>query len=76
VLVEGHLPYGYESTGDETWFTCRMDPEPTARRVFWIHRPETFAREIDDHLDHGGGTLRARIRDLDLNARTIKFVRG
>ena len=28
----GHLPFGYESTGDETWFTCRFDPEPTARR--------------------------------------------
>ena len=26
----GHLPFGYESTGDETWFTCRFDPEPTA----------------------------------------------
>lgn len=34
LLVDGHLPYGYESTGDETWFTCRFDPEPTARRVF------------------------------------------
>jgi type I restriction enzyme R subunit len=30
-LLDGRLPYGYESTGDETWFTCRMDPEPTAR---------------------------------------------
>jgi type I restriction enzyme R subunit len=60
-LVDGRLPYGYESTGDETWFTCRMDPEPTARRVFWFHRPETLQWQIEDHVNHGGGTLRARI---------------
>lgn len=58
------LPYGYESTGDETWFTCHMDPQPTARQVFWFHRPDTFEREIEDHINHGGGTLRARIADL------------
>jgi type I restriction enzyme, R subunit len=61
VLVDGRLPYGYESTGSETWFTGRMDPEPTARRVFWFHRPETLERQIEDHANHGGGTLRARI---------------
>jgi type I restriction enzyme R subunit len=33
-LIDGRLPFGYESTGSETWFTCRMDPEPTARRAF------------------------------------------
>ncbi len=60
-LVAGRLPYGYESTGDETWFTCRMDPEPTARRVFWFRRPETLEWQIEDHINHGGGTLRARV---------------
>ncbi|MEO6627736.1 MAG: DEAD/DEAH box helicase family protein, partial [Aquihabitans sp.] len=60
-LLNGHLPYGYESTGDETWFTCRMDPEPTARRVFWFHQPETLMWEIEDQIEHAGGTLRARI---------------
>ena len=60
-LIDGRLPYGYESTGDETWFTCRMDPEPTARRTFWFHRPETLERQIEDHANHGDGTLRARI---------------
>jgi type I restriction enzyme R subunit len=62
--VVRRLPYGYESTGDETWFTCHMDPQPSARRVFWFHRPETLEREIEDHVNHGGGTLRARIPDL------------
>lgn len=63
-LIDGRLPYGYESTGDETWFTCRMDPEPTARRVFWFHRPETLERQLEDHVHHRGGTLRARIPDM------------
>ena len=61
VLIDGRLPFGYESTGGETWFTCRMDPEPTARRLFWFHRPETLEREIQDLAKHGAGTLRASI---------------
>ncbi len=60
-LLDGRLPYGYESTGDETWFTCRMDPEPTARWVFWFHEPETVMWQIEDHIEHAGGTLRAPI---------------
>lgn len=55
------VPYAYESTGDETWFTCHLDPEPTARRAFWFHRPETLEWQIEDHVSHGGGSLRARI---------------
>ena len=55
------VPYAYESTGDETWFTCHMDPEPTARRVFWFHRPDTLEWQVEDHVNHRGGTLRARI---------------
>jgi type I restriction enzyme R subunit len=60
-LVNGLLPFGYESTGIETWFTCRMDPEPTARRVFWFHAPDTLQWQIEDQVNHGGGSLRARI---------------
>ena len=60
------LPTAYESTGDETWFTCHMDPEPTARRVFWFHRPETLEWQIEDHVNHRGGTLRARIPDMPI----------
>jgi type I restriction enzyme R subunit len=64
VLVDGHVPYGYESTGNETWFTCRFDPEPTARRVFWFHKPETLADEVSEWTHHRTGSLRARIPDL------------
>ncbi len=63
-LVAGHLPFGYESTGAETWFTCRFDPEPTARRVFWFRRPETLERQVDDYHHHRRGSLRARLRDV------------
>ncbi len=35
------LPFLYESTGVETRFTERLDPDPRSRRVFAFHRPET-----------------------------------
>jgi len=63
-LVGGLLPYGYESTGVETWFTCRMDPEPTARSVFWFHTPDALQWQVEDHVNHSGGSLRARIPDM------------
>ncbi|MBW3662685.1 MAG: DEAD/DEAH box helicase family protein [Actinobacteria bacterium] len=64
LLVDGYLPYGYESTGIETWFTCRFDPEPTARQVFWFHRPESLDGELSEWSHHGTGSLRARLREL------------
>lgn len=64
LLVDGYLPYGYESTGIETWFTCRFDPEPTARRVFWFHRPATLDDELSEWSHHRRGSLRARLQDL------------
>jgi type I restriction enzyme R subunit len=36
------LPFAYESTGTETRFTNRGDPNPTSRNVFAFHRPETL----------------------------------
>jgi type I restriction enzyme R subunit len=37
------LPFLYESTGVENWFTNRLDPTPKSREVFAFHRPETLA---------------------------------
>jgi type I restriction enzyme R subunit len=52
------LPFLYESTGVETWFTNGLDPVdasagtgPTARRVFSFHRPETLRAWLDAELD-------------------------
>jgi type I restriction enzyme R subunit len=36
------LPFLYESTGIETYFTNRLDPDPRSRPVFAFHRPETL----------------------------------
>ena len=36
------LPFCYESTGSETCFTNRLDPDPRSRHVFAFHRPETL----------------------------------
>lgn len=60
-LIDGRLPFGYESTGSETWFTCRMDPEPMARRVFWFQTPDALDAQAAEHVHYGYGTLRARI---------------
>ena len=40
------LPFLYESTGAETQFTNRLDPEPRSRLTFSFHNPETLARWI------------------------------
>ena len=70
--VGGVLPFGYESTGVETRFTCGLDPVPTSRRVFSFHRPETMARWIDDHIETKAGTLRAGLQLLpDLDPRGL-----
>jgi type I restriction enzyme R subunit len=46
------MPFLYQSTGVETQFTNGLDPDPKARRVFAIHRPETLAEWLDaDTLD-------------------------
>jgi type I restriction enzyme R subunit len=36
------LPFCYESTGAETFFTSRLDPDPRSRPEFSFHRPETL----------------------------------
>jgi type I restriction enzyme, R subunit len=41
------LPFLYQSTGVETRFTNRFDPQPRSRRVFHFHKPETFAEWLN-----------------------------
>ena len=63
--VGGALPFGYESTGSETRFTCGLDPVPASRRVFAFHRPEMLAHWVDEHVRLGGySTLRAGLQLL------------
>lgn len=44
------LPFLYESTGVETWFTNGLDPAPRARQVFSFHQPETLQGWLDAEL--------------------------
>src|SRR5437870_4022640 len=53
------LPFLYESTGVETYFTNGLDPEPRSRRVFSFHRPETLAAWVREPE-----TLRTRLRQM------------
>ena len=42
------LPFSYESTGEETFFTNRLDPDPRSRPVFAFHRPETLRTWVQE----------------------------
>ena len=44
------LPFGYESTGVETFFRNLRDPASRTRRVFAFHKPETLLRWIQQPL--------------------------
>ncbi len=57
--VQEPLPFGYESTGVETFFRDLRDPDPRSRRVFSFHRPETLREWIGQPQ---GLTLRGRLR--------------
>jgi type I restriction enzyme R subunit len=56
LAINRQLPFCYESTGDETNFRDRRDPEPCSRRVFSFHRPETLRGWIKEK-----DTLRSRL---------------
>jgi type I site-specific restriction endonuclease len=56
------LPFLYESTGVETFFTNGLDPDPRSRRVFAFHRPETLASWAG--RDAVTASLRARLRHM------------
>ena len=56
--VDGVLPFGYESTGVETRFTCGLDPVPTSRRVFSFHQR---LERIDAEVDYDAAELDRRV---------------
>jgi type I restriction enzyme R subunit len=64
------LPFRYESTGVETFFTNGLDPDPTARRVFSFHRPATLGAWLGAEVLRRSGkadaplapTLKGRMR--------------
>ncbi|AOS64171.1 type I restriction endonuclease subunit R [Actinoalloteichus hymeniacidonis] len=57
--------FRYATTGTETYFINRLDPDARSRVVFWFHRPETIAawmRRADE--SPATPTLRAALRTL------------
>lgn len=53
------LPFHYLSTGKETLFACRLDPDYAPREVFHFHRPENLIE-----IAKSGETLRQRLRQM------------
>jgi type I restriction enzyme, R subunit len=51
------LPFQYESTGTETYFTDARDPSPRQREIFNFHKPETLNEWLKQEE-----TLRARLK--------------
>ena len=53
--MDGALPFGYESTGSETRFTCGLDPIAASRvECSPSIEPETLAHWVDEHVRLGG----------------------
>ena len=53
---ERPLPFLYESTGEETQFTNRLDPEPRSRQVFSFHSPETLLQWVGADASPSGAS--------------------
>ena len=68
------LPFCYESTGSETRFTNRLDPEPRSRNVFAFHRPETLlawvqqAKQLAERLKEFPPLARAKLWPAQFDA--------
>jgi type I restriction enzyme R subunit len=52
------LPFRYESTGAETYFTNGLEPDAAARRVFCFHQPATLRQWVGTRQ-----TLKGRMRE-------------
>ena len=67
------LPFLYESTGTETFFTNGLDPVPRSRQVFHFHQPKTLAEWLAEEpvflpaghrLVDKPASLRLRLRQM------------
>ena len=57
ILVKGVLPFVYEASSTELYFSNHFDPEPTSRRIFNFQRPSTLQAIIraEDPVTGKGG---------------------
>jgi type I restriction enzyme R subunit len=59
------LPFVYEATSQEMYFTNHYDPQPRQRRIFNIQRPEALAGILRDAVQNPGeGTWRGRVQSI------------
>lgn len=78
--MDGELPFIYEASGTETYFTNLYDPEPRARKLFNFQKPETLARIIRESEGNKFPTWRGRVSTLpntdgyDLRPASIRAV--
>ncbi|MEV7292098.1 DEAD/DEAH box helicase family protein [Streptomyces microflavus] len=56
--------FRYATTGAETYFVNRLDPDPRSREVFSFHRPETVAAWMERAGDRRAPTFRAGLRRM------------
>ena len=62
------LPFLYESTGVETQFTNRLDPEPRSRLVFSFYRPETLAEWLRSAVTLASGQTQVSDEPADYSS--------
>lgn len=65
VTVNGRLPFVYEASSTETYFTNHYEPDSRSRRIFGVHQPATLASFIRDaEASPGDSTWRSRVHSL------------
>lgn len=65
VLVDTRLPFLFEASGTETFFTNGFDPDRASRRLFAFPRPETLARILRDaEANPEAPTWRGKVRNM------------
>lgn len=65
VLANGVLPFVYEASGTELYFSNHFDPEPTSRRIFNFQRPGTLEALIRaEDPETGTGGWRTQIQNM------------
>lgn len=65
VTVNNRLPFVYEASSTEVYFTNHFEPESRSRRIFNFHKPESLAAFIrDDQAAPGNSTWRSKVHHL------------
>lgn len=65
VTVNDRLPFVYEASSTEVYFTNHFEPHSRSRRIFNFHKPESLAAFIrDDHAAPGNSTWRSKVHHI------------